>query len=77
MVTVEPEKPTIEIDTFTCCHCNKIVRVPVGVVNQAPFCIKCMARTCKSCCAVQSRTVEHMPFEKKLDLYEKGKLRLL
>lgn len=77
LTIVEPDKATIEIDTFTCSHCNSLKKVPLGLVNQAPFCTKCMSRICKRCYAVAVQTGECTPFEKKLEEYERGIRRSL
>ncbi len=59
-------------ETAQCCHCgfHWIVRHGSGAVRG--FCLKCDARTCGS-----AKCHDCMPLEKKLDLYEKGKISTL
>lgn len=58
--------------TLCCVHCNRHW-VPVkGSGTVRGFCIKCMGPICGS-----HSCDNCMPFEKKLDLYEKGKLASL
>jgi hypothetical protein len=59
---------TRECDTFTCCHCNRIVRVPVKVRPEdlGGFCTMCSKPVCPQCHAKGSCT----PFEKWLDKVE-------
>lgn len=59
-------------DTLRCCHCGKIWIPIVGSGKKRGFCLKCNKVTCgaESCNTCY-------PFEKKLDDYEKGKLKIL
>lgn len=69
VVVITPEfGPAIEADTRQCCHCGGhwVHQPGSGIVRG--FCLKCNAPICGAGCA------ECVPFEKKLDLYEKGKL---
>jgi hypothetical protein len=64
-----PDNPK-ERDTYTCCHCNKIVVVKPGSGKTRGFCFMCKkphcgAKTCYAC----------IPFEAKLEAME-GKKRL-
>lgn len=71
-ITTEPGKHDVEEDTFTCCHCNKIVFVSDAQGNPVPaeqvggFCLRCMMNTCTTC-ATDGRCI---PFEKKLEQME-------
>lgn len=57
-------------ETFTCCHCNRIVRLAVGEslkTTPIDMCTRCNKRTCsrfkcRDVCA---------PFEKKMERFEK------
>lgn len=59
-----------EYDTFTCGHKNEIVRVKVGMVNEAPRCLTCMRRICLSCQREANLTLKCIPFEKRLEAME-------
>jgi hypothetical protein len=68
MTVTEPDKATIERDTFTCGHCNGIVIV---LPNQPPEdmggqCKLCMSLTCAHCTGLGRCD----PFEKKLERME-------
>ncbi len=44
--TITGPRPTVEIDTFTCCHCNGVVFVkPKATVGG--FCMQCNRNTCE------------------------------
>ena len=70
----EPGKPQVEIQTFTCCHCNGIVMVEhkAGAHGSGGFCGQCFAPTCLRC-AQNGRCT---PFERKLERME-SRARLL
>lgn len=76
-IIVDPalSKP-IEQDTFTCCHCNRIVFLKASPNVPKPdiggFCRLCMKNTCGPC--ADKGTCE--PFEKKLERMEQ-RARLL
>lgn len=55
--------------TLQCCHCNRHFISIRGSGITRGFCLGCMKVTCGS-----AKCDEHVAFEKKLDLYEKGKL---
>lgn len=59
-------------DTHQCCHCNKHWVAEPGSGKIRGYCPKCDALTCGDikCC-------ECVPFEKKLDQYEKGTITQL
>lgn len=65
-VVSEPGKPDHERDTFTCCHCNRIVPVPAGEQpkTRCAMCDKpvCDLLRCYERCE---------PFEKKLEAVER------
>lgn len=63
---------TVEIKTFTCCHCNRIFDVPPKDSPETGFCSQCHARECLRC----ARKNKCVPFEKKLERYE-ARQRLL
>jgi hypothetical protein len=49
--TSMPDGTTTVQETFTCCHCNKLTRLPVGVsLKMAPvdMCRHCNKRTCSA-----------------------------
>ena len=58
--------------TLQCPHCNShfISRPGSGALRS--YCMLCSAVTCGA-----QRCLEHFPFEKKLDMYEKGLLGVL
>lgn len=70
---IEPER-TLEFETFTCAHCNKIIRMPHPDASEAAKlqvkdvrrCHACDALTCPDC----ARKPTCLPFEKKLEAYE-------
>jgi hypothetical protein len=71
-VTVDPDGPTVEEDTFTCKHCNSIVFVKPGAPASAcgGWCGRCAANICGPCADEMSRTLKCRPFEKWLDKVE-------
>jgi hypothetical protein len=74
-VIVHPDAPLVEMDTFTCCHCNGIVAmhdVTGARVDPGGFCRMCFRQTCGPC-ADQGSCV---PFEAKLEQME-ARQRLL
>jgi hypothetical protein len=48
---IDPETGTIEQDTFTCAHCQKVtfLKALVRPDEQGGFCRKCMALVCAHC----------------------------
>lgn len=59
-------------DTVQCCHCNAHFISIKGSGVTRGFCFKCMSRTCGSAgCDIC------VAFERKLDLYERGRLDVL
>lgn len=65
---VEPGRQTVEIDTFTCAHCNRIVHVKprANPEDVGGLCKMCMGLVCPSCMANAACDV----FEKKLERIE-------
>lgn len=61
-----------ECDTFTCNHCNGIIRCRVGTSTLAPLCKVCMGRICKRCQAVMHMTLKCIPFEAKMEACERS-----
>jgi hypothetical protein len=59
--------PVMERDTITCAHCNTVVFLKRDMSN-AGFCVKCMKHLCGAC----ADTGECLPFEKQLELFERG-----
>lgn len=59
-------------DTIQCCHCNAHFIMERGSGKRRGWCMNCVAMHCgaQKCC-------ECLPFEKRLDLYEQGKLKIL
>lgn len=67
-VIVDPSAPTREIDTITCFHCQRVVFLKVPGSDVGGFCRCCMKAICGPC-ADQGQC---LPFEKKLEQYEKA-----
>lgn len=67
-VTFEPDRPPVERDTITCCHCNSIVFVEPGksASDAGGFCGLCKQPTCGPCADLG----KCVPFEKKLEAIE-------
>jgi hypothetical protein len=63
------ESGTFERDTLQCCHCQKHWEVERGSKRQRGYCAKCGAVTCGD-----QRCDPCRPAEKRLDLYELGKI---
>ena len=58
--------------THQCCHCNNHFVSIKGSGTLRGFCTRCMSLTCGA-----ADCHECIPFEKKLDLFEKGKISRL
>lgn len=66
LIITDPCAPPVEADTFTCCHCNRIVIVPPAPQPMpGGFCRMCM-KPCCDLCADKGCT----PFERKLEAME-------
>jgi hypothetical protein len=59
-------------DTLQCCHCGHHWIPVKGSGRTRGFCTKCNGVTCG-----RPECMECVPYEKRLDLYEKGKLKIL
>jgi len=74
-LAVDPgqQKPVLECDTFTCCHCNSIVLVKPKAPPEelGGFCTLCMKNVCPKCVGKKC-----IPFEKRL-LANEARGRLL
>ncbi len=57
----------VEVDTFTCCHCNRIMHVkPLAPMDEfGSMCRNCMKMVCPVCADGPC-----IPFEKKLEAWE-------
>lgn len=55
----------LEIDTFSCIHCNRVIHTKAKTQADEYFCRNCMARICPSC-------ADHpcTPFLKKIEQQE-------
>ena len=69
----EQVRSTHEADTFTCCHCNRIIHVkPFAPMDEfGSMCRNCMKMTCPTCADGPC-----VPFEKKLEAAEKRQIAL-
>lgn len=65
---VDPDRPQIERDTFTCAHCQRIVFVqPFAAASDAGgWCGSCAQPVCGPCADLGTCT----PFERQLELSE-------
>lgn len=65
----DPYAPTVEMDTFTCHHCNSIVHIlpKASPDSLGGFCRMCAKMICAPCVDLGSCT----PFEKKLESMER------
>lgn len=73
IIITDPDLPhEVQRDTLQCCHCQAIWIVSPGSGRRRGFCTKCNQVTCGA------GTCGHcLPFEKKLELYEAGKITSL
>lgn len=62
---VDPDASTVEFDTYTCAHCNKIVQLRPHAPPDG-HCLMCNEGICETC-AVRGNCD---PFEKKLERME-------
>jgi hypothetical protein len=67
-IITDPDAPTREFDTITCCHCQRIVPIKPGLsaADAGGFCRLCMEPTCGPCADTGTCT----PFEAKLERME-------
>lgn len=68
-IICDPCAPIVELDTFTCKHCNRVVHVKV---NEKPedtggFCTMCTGLICPTCVDKGDCT----PFEERLERMER------
>lgn len=63
---IEHGTGVLEMDTFTCCHCNIVVHTKARTSGDEYFCRTCMARICPPC-------ADHpcIPFIKKVEEAER------
>ena len=56
---VDPETGTVENDTMTCAHCQKVtlLKAMVRPDEQGGFCRKCMALVCKDCAGKECKPI--------------------
>jgi hypothetical protein len=73
---INPDGTQVTFETFTCSHCNSIVRMPHPNASQAEQlrvkdirrCHQCDALTCPKCAKLARCT----PFERQLEAIERG-----
>lgn len=67
-IIVDPDAPTVELHTLTCCHCSTVVHFKAGQseTDIGGFCRLCMRATCGPC----SDAGTCVPFEAKLEKME-------
>lgn len=64
---VEVDAGILEIDTYTCCHCNLVIHSKAGTQADEYFCRGCMARICPGCADLPC-----IPFMKKVEEAERN-----
>lgn len=64
---VDPDRGTKETDTYSCCHCNRIIHAPVNkkIEEVGDFCRNCMRVHCLS-----PACFECIPLLKKIERME-------
>jgi len=64
---VEPDRPTRELDTFTCAHCNRVTHVAPRARPEdiGGLCKQCMGLICPACVGKPC-----VPFLKRLEQME-------
>lgn len=70
-IVVVDEKGMLEFDTHQCPHCGLHFIIEPGSGKWRSFCTLCNAPTCN-----KASCFEHVPFEKKLEMVERGKMPL-
>lgn len=66
-IITDPDAPTKECDTITCCHCQRVAFVKPGVSTDAGgFCRLCFDHICGPCADLGTC----IPFEAKLERME-------
>lgn len=72
-IEINADGSIIERDTRQCCHCNRHWIVRPGSGAQRGFCYSCSTHVCgRPECMIFCN-----PFEKQLDQYEKGIIKVL
>ncbi len=71
----DPEGPQVIRDTVQCVHCGQHGVFMPGCGNKLGHCSKCMGPTCPSERCAPENCIG--PQEKRLDLYESGKIDTL
>jgi hypothetical protein len=71
---IDPDIGTVEHDTFTCAHCQKVtfLKALARPDDQGGFCRKCMALVCKECAGKECK-----PIMKQVEEWEKIGNRIL
>lgn len=69
--------PEFTRDTVMCGHCNKHGVFRPGCGKRLGKCLKCMSTLCPDCAKQAETSGECLPLEKRLDLFEAGKLASL
>jgi len=72
VIFTSPEGMISEADTVQCVHCGGHFQWVKGSGIKRSYCMACKGMTCGG-----ASCVDHFPFEKKLDLYEKGKIKVI
>jgi hypothetical protein len=69
----DPDRPQeTQFDTLQCCHCQETWQVRPGSGRRRGFCARCNQVTCGG-----PGCEECVPFARKIELYEQGKLASL
>jgi len=78
IIATNCDGPEYQLDTIMCGHCNKHGLYKPGCGKQLGKCLKCMAVLCPNC-AKEAETIVGpcMTLERRLDLYEAGKIATL
>jgi hypothetical protein len=74
IIISDPDRPNeIHMDVLSCVHCQMCWVVQIGSGRQRGYCSRCAGVTCgsKACCNCDG------PMERRLELYEAGKIASL
>lgn len=68
-VLTDPEAPTIERDTFTCAHCQRIVQVPprADPASMGGICGGCAGLICPACTDRRQKGGPCIPWEEQMN----------